>query len=378
MSRYQLGEQIWSIELVGAKITIVEPDGTRSVEELVNGELARTRLRVLTNQKLRAGWKVTREAPAPAELPPPATIENARNPELEAALLADPAHVPSWLVYGDWLQQQGDPRGTHIALRAAVISAPDDLLAVGRLRQYEVRYGRYLRGGFEGVLGWGFLDDVRIGKLAEVEVVATPAGRFITKLGIEHSTTSQASEIVASLGRLAPVTLRELSATGPGHAVIPSLEPLEPILSRIRVLDLHTSIPKLCLAHLARTPMPHLTQLGLRNAEYGTEEALVALLGRGDLPELTVLHLDEQRRVPNIYQVLAASPIARQLESLALVSVEESDVVLLASLLDSFPKLAYLELPIDVLDLPRGLLSELEARVGRVVGLSSRYAQISE
>ncbi len=60
MSRYQLGDQVCSIELVGAKITIVEADGTERVEELANSELARMRLRVLTNQKLRTGWKAVR------------------------------------------------------------------------------------------------------------------------------------------------------------------------------------------------------------------------------------------------------------------------------------------------------------------------------
>jgi uncharacterized protein (TIGR02996 family) len=375
VSRYQLGDEICSIDLVGAKITIVEPDGTQRVEELVNAELARTRLRVLTNQRMRAGWKVVREAPAPAP-PPPALVENARNPELEAALLADPELVPSWLVYGDWLQQQNDPRGTYIALRAAARAAPDDLIAADRVRKFGNQHAPYLHGGFGGVLGWGFLDAVRATHPSELDVFAAPSGRFITKLEIDHTPTRRLADIIAALGRHDPVTLRELSVIG--EAMLATLEPVEAILARLHVLHLHCAVAPSCLEQLVRTPMPRLTRLGLRNRESGTRDALVALLRRADLPALTSLHLDEQTRAPHLYEALAASPLARQLQSLVLVSIEEDDLEALAGRLDAFPKLVELEFPIEGLDLPRSLLSELEARIDRVVGLRGRYTQIAE
>ncbi|WP_342381321.1 TIGR02996 domain-containing protein [Myxococcus stipitatus] len=47
----------------------------------------------------------------------------ASNPELEAAILQDPDAVDAYLVYGDWLQAQGDPRGELIALHHARLDA---------------------------------------------------------------------------------------------------------------------------------------------------------------------------------------------------------------------------------------------------------------
>ncbi len=140
MTRYRLGDQEWSVEQVGDRVITGEPDGTQREE--VAGSLASTRMRVLINQKQRAGWKLIVDAPEPVAEPLQLTVENARNPELEAALLDDPTNEPAWLVYGDWLQQQGDPRGTYIAaLRAAARPAPHDLLATTRLRAFEARYG---------------------------------------------------------------------------------------------------------------------------------------------------------------------------------------------------------------------------------------------
>ncbi|WNZ64911.1 TIGR02996 domain-containing protein [Myxococcus sp. MxC21-1] len=47
------------------------------------------------------------------------TATTASNPELEAAILEAPDNVDAYLVYGDWLQVQGDPRGELIALQHA-------------------------------------------------------------------------------------------------------------------------------------------------------------------------------------------------------------------------------------------------------------------
>ena len=39
-----------------------------------------------------------------------------RNLKLERAIFDDPADDTAWQVYGDWLQQQQDPRGELISL----------------------------------------------------------------------------------------------------------------------------------------------------------------------------------------------------------------------------------------------------------------------
>jgi uncharacterized protein (TIGR02996 family) len=49
--------------------------------------------------------------------------DSASNPELEAAIIQDPDNADAYLVYGDWLQGQGDPRGELIALQHAAMLA---------------------------------------------------------------------------------------------------------------------------------------------------------------------------------------------------------------------------------------------------------------
>src|SRR4051812_6819891 len=46
------------------------------------------------------------------------TLLPQHSPDPEATVHDDPTDVKRWLVYADWLQQAGDPRGELIALRA--------------------------------------------------------------------------------------------------------------------------------------------------------------------------------------------------------------------------------------------------------------------
>lgn len=58
-----------------------------------------------------------------ARKPRPRAAREARNESLEAAIAADPDAVEPYLVYADWLQSQGDPRGELIAVQAKLGSA---------------------------------------------------------------------------------------------------------------------------------------------------------------------------------------------------------------------------------------------------------------
>jgi uncharacterized protein (TIGR02996 family) len=125
MGRYRLGDKIWSIQRHDTTIVMVEPDGTERTEELADLAATSMRFTILTRQKLNAGWKLVRET-EPAATGPVTTsnVFDARNLELERQLIADPDSRETWLVYGDWLQQQGDPRGEVIASTPPRCSAP--------------------------------------------------------------------------------------------------------------------------------------------------------------------------------------------------------------------------------------------------------------
>src|SRR5688500_10549380 len=62
----------------------------------------------------------------------------ARNEALEAAILADPSQPGAYLVYGDWLQQQGDPRGELVAVQHALLSARGKEFARLKIREQEI------------------------------------------------------------------------------------------------------------------------------------------------------------------------------------------------------------------------------------------------
>jgi uncharacterized protein (TIGR02996 family) len=83
---------------------------------------------------------------APVEVVPDpgqAVTRPGRHPELEAAIEADPDAREAYLVYGDWLEAQGDPRGKLIAIQHelgkrkgdhALLRAQGELLAAERAR----------------------------------------------------------------------------------------------------------------------------------------------------------------------------------------------------------------------------------------------------
>src|ERR1700753_3175730 len=56
------------------------------------------------------------------------------NDDLEAIIHADPLDPAGWLIYGDWLQSEGDPRGELVAVQARLSRDPGnpELMAAQR------------------------------------------------------------------------------------------------------------------------------------------------------------------------------------------------------------------------------------------------------
>ncbi len=67
-------------------------------------------------EKLKKGYKRAKTA-AEIELEKPPAKKPKRNPDLEAAILKDIDDPKAWLVYADWLQGEGDPRGELIVVQ---------------------------------------------------------------------------------------------------------------------------------------------------------------------------------------------------------------------------------------------------------------------
>src|SRR5688572_6495226 len=62
----------------------------------------------------------------------------ARNPQLEEAVAAAPDDPAGYIVYGDWLQREGDPRGELIALQAAQRTADQRTFARLKVAEHEL------------------------------------------------------------------------------------------------------------------------------------------------------------------------------------------------------------------------------------------------
>ncbi len=203
MARYLRGDQFWELARDGMTITTVtgaigEP-GTPTVEKLATPALAATRERVLLNKHGREGWKLAKVAAAPVVVeepaPPETVVLDARNPALESAIVEDPETDSQYEVYGDWLQQQGDPRGKAIALEVVTRGKTWGDKYHAQLNRFIEAHKDYLYGPFETgrgrslTLHRGFVARVELlgGKLAATlsELFAHPARRFVTTIHID-------------------------------------------------------------------------------------------------------------------------------------------------------------------------------------------------
>jgi uncharacterized protein (TIGR02996 family) len=136
---------------------------------------------------------------------PPAI--DARNPDLEAAILRAPDDVNAYLVYGDWLQAQGDPRGELVALQHARLEKPKHAAPARREHEYLATHAPYLFGELVEAsqirpskrVRWpalradwfmGFIRSARLSWYEELETIeqllplvcALPSARFLREL----------------------------------------------------------------------------------------------------------------------------------------------------------------------------------------------------
>jgi uncharacterized protein (TIGR02996 family) len=161
-----------------------------------------------------------------------------RNPELEKAIDADPYDVSAYMVYADWLQGQGDPRGELISLQLAAETKRDARLAkaaaaliennaeifLGPLAEHTKTYDGNDRDAF--TWRFGFIHAAKLshshytnedfeGSMAEVleTLLRHPSGRFVTELvfGFNNDPNEDPlDDLIGILARKAPATIRKL------------------------------------------------------------------------------------------------------------------------------------------------------------------------
>ena len=298
----------------------------------------------------------------------------------ETAIASNPDDDAAYLVYSDWLQQRGDPRGELIMLQhRGHQAAANDLLSrhsnyfYGTLSSrpslldatWHLGFLRACRFALDGDRGPGheqralaaletllvlpsarFLRDLSIGIMnvpynnydGAIEVLARHDLGSLERLalgdGIEHSTATATDAFTTEIGRTRPLyaaapNLTTLILRSTEHLDLDGIE--LPRLSELRVSGggrwLHT---------LLRVPLPELHTLELTDSFLVEDDAAWnALLSGASFPKLRHLAIGVQSYwTGRVGSLIANAPVLRQLHTLDL-----SETILVEADLDAI--LAY-------------------------------------
>ncbi len=301
--------------------------------------------------------------------------EAASNPELEAAILKDPDNVDAYLVYADWLQSQGDPRGELIALQHAASQASGaeatelKKKANALIKKHQsLLYGELVDAVKEEELKaeWhlGFIRSARVGQkdydserdIGELtqELLALPSARFIRGLTIGMASfdgENEYGDVISAIAKAGgsktlqdlfigdfeypddtEISWTHLTDVSPALKVLPNLRTL-----RLRGGDLalgDIDLPELreftvetgglflnAIKSIASAKWPKLEKLEIwfgsdnYGAEGGVEDIQPILDGQG-LPNLKHLGLRNSEFTDALAQALPSAVVLPRLEKL--------------------------------------------------------------
>lgn len=183
-------------------------------------------------------------------------MATARNTELERAIVDNPESPDVYLVYGDWLLEQGDPLGDLVAVQAALAKAKGRGTAALK-KQEKALLAAHTRslGAFaelDHTWSFGFLEGITLGHPTRAryrELRELVAARFLRELDIElfepwdaANTNHEMIEMLAELG--VPPTLRKLAFLDDDddpRAALGDVSVLWPVLARVRELTVRAA-----------------------------------------------------------------------------------------------------------------------------------------
>ncbi|NMO21885.1 WGR domain-containing protein [Pyxidicoccus fallax] len=347
-------------------------EGQEKTQEFGHQYDARRAYRKFVEEKEKKGYtrvKPTDSGPGPLS-----------NPELEEVILRTPESLDGYLVYGDWLQAQGDPRGELIALQHALLQAKGaEATALKRkvtlhLKKHQdvllgERLGSML-GELTLKLEWhlGFIRSARLGVANDDDdldfgmdetlsmLLAHPSARFLQELTLGPTTDGEVhdyEDLIERLVKAAPASLRKLFIGdfdfGPDewefswgnlgdlsslYAALPGLRSLrlrgqaeklgKMDLPELREFTLEsTSLPRDEVKAIAAAKWPKLERLELW---FGAEDEgavadvkyLQPILDGTGLPELKHLGLCNAEFTNALCEALPKSKVLKQLETLDL------------------------------------------------------------
>ncbi len=377
MARYEMASKFWDGAVTGKQLTVrfgkLGATGQTQVKEFASELAAKTALNKLIAEKTGKGYRPGGGELARASTPPAPERDapvHARDARLEAAIARTPDDPAGYLVYADWLEQQGDPRGELVALHhAGKRKQADKLLA----RHAEHFFGEVaatpqrLVAHPHAPLGrpttwrWGYLEAIWLSRKhddgnaptvadALAGLLDHPSAAFVRELtiGIVSYDGNTYAEIAKAIGKRPRPTLRRLvigdfhpeetelnwSQTGnlaPIWKAVPALDSLVVRSGRIALGAI--ALPDLRELSIICGDLERAALMSIVKASWPRVERASIQLGRNrairlaDLqpifdgkvfPSLFHLGLGNTLLSDGIARALAASKIAARLESLDL------------------------------------------------------------
>lgn len=315
----------------------------------------------------------------------------ARHPGLEAEIQASPSEPDAYLVYSDWLQEQGDPLGEFISL--SVASTPGDIVAQENinclLRKHEQHilgdFGEYAESALAFKWDYGFVSEVYVCEPLPEKTWSSLLGLRVL-LGLQrlclriedNPENLQAlrtvavhfpptlNELILEVSSLElaqvqlPAAIDKLSIRGYGLHWPKSPPPLNSLALDLRVLELpqiaepHCGVRELELVwnspSVSFLSSVQLAKLECLRIDLDGKEVklagLLKLLGADTFPLLSHIELRGGAVSPDLLVKLAKAPAARRLQTLSLteLGLDDDAVAVLAERIDSFPLLESLDL----------------------------------
>ncbi|WP_163997168.1 TIGR02996 domain-containing protein [Pyxidicoccus caerfyrddinensis] len=384
--------------------------GTEGEEETrrVSGTLIDAMYRERVREKEARGFtrvKMVDTGPAPKS-----------HPELEAAILKAPEAAEGYLVYGDWLQAQGDPRGELVALQHALFLAQDDphgeRIRISawsdEARELERKVAEALRthrgvllghalaeAVVEGMLrvGWhlGFIHDASVEGTGDAPprelsveemlklLLAHPSARFLQELNLGPIADMGGHDfqpLIRVIAKAAPRALRTLLVgdfDAPGNdwptssSFVGDLTPLYPALPQLRSLRVvGTGI------RLGAIDLPELREFRLETTALSLEA--VRSIAHARWPKLERLEVwfgstaaGAEGGVDDLQPLLDARGVP-ELRHLGLCNAEFTD-----ALCEALPRSKVLK-QLHTLDLSRGTMTDAGAE--KLVANAAAFAHL--
>jgi uncharacterized protein (TIGR02996 family) len=368
MNRYELGEdppeKFWETWIDGVTLYTrfgkIGSQGQTKLKKCATPDAAAQEQARFVAGKEKEGFRLVSSGQAPKRTKP--------NPELEKAIVEDPSSPDGYLVYGDWLTEQGDPLGEYVAVEAARAKSPQDkALATKSAELFLANKAAWLGDlelGEDIAVEWefGFLKSARFGgdEYSELDAADAyeklrklPTSRFLRELEFwvfdDDDGQPSYTPVLKALAKLGvPATLRKLAFDVMGYQTswtsLGDLSKIYELVPRLEELRIHVGSMK-----LGTFDLPNLRRLEIKTgglskdnlrsvatASWDKLEALILYFGADEyggnckiedlapifegknLPRLTHLGLTNSEFQDEIARAIVESQIAKQLTTLDL------------------------------------------------------------